>query len=351
MEPGTLLALPGGVRLTCWTAYPRPARRPSRLWRARTDPRGRRAARTCRCTGTPIALRLPAAATFAARRATRTSTPTEPGSAEMASAGRPFTERVLVAADGPRRPGRPAHAAHRRLQPGAARAALARAVRRPGGHRPAGQQHPAGRRRVVAVGTTVTRALETATDDDGVTRAAERLDRPRARPRPAGPRGDRPDHRPARAGGQPPAAARGGRRRRTWSARPTTPPSPSATSGTSSATRCCSCPERRRRAGAVARRRAGYAGGYYLVEAADLDEALAIAKQVPAPLRRRRGAADHGLRLSRRRPSRRRRRPRSRPRSPTRTVASGPSCSPRRCASPATSTWPRSASRTPTPGR
>ena len=34
--------------------------------------------------------------------------------------------------------------------------------------------------------------------------------------------------------------------------------------------------------------------------------------------------------------------------SPTRTVASGPSCSPRRCASPATSTWPRSACRTPT---
>src|SRR5215472_13628415 len=31
-----------------------------------------------------------------------------------------------------------------------------------------------------------------------------------------------------------------------------------------------------------------------------------------------------------------------------RTVASGPSCSPRRRASPAISTWPRSASRTPT---
>ena len=38
-------------------------------------------------------------------------------------------------------------------------------------------------------------------------------------------------------------------------------------------------------------------------------------------------------------------------RSPTRTVASGASSSPRRCASPATSTWPRNASRTRTRGR
>ena len=37
------------------------------------------------------------------------------------------------------------------------------------------------------------------------------------------------------------------------------------------------------------------------------------------------------------------------PLSPTRTVASGRSCSPRRCGSPATSTSPRNASRTPTP--
>ena len=36
-------------------------------------------------------------------------------------------------------------------------------------------------------------------------------------------------------------------------------------------------------------------GGYYLIEAADLDEAIAIAKQ-PRPVRRRRGPADHGVR-------------------------------------------------------
>ena len=51
----------------------------------------------------------------------------------------------------------------------------------------------------------------------------------------------------------------------------------------------------------------------------------------PGAVRRGRGPADQGLRLSQ---TRRHdgRRP-SRPRSPTRTVASGPSCSPRRCAS------------------
>ena len=67
-------------------------------------------------------------------------------------------------------------------------------------------------RRVVAVGTTVTRALETATDDDGVTRPSHRVDRSRPRPRPPGSRRHRPDHRPARARGQPSAAARGRRR-------------------------------------------------------------------------------------------------------------------------------------------
>ena len=36
-------------------------------------------------------------------------------------------------------------------------------------------------------------------------------------------------------------------------------------------------------------------GGYYLIEARDLDHALDIAKLCPAPVRRRRGPADHGL--------------------------------------------------------
>ena len=104
-------------------------------------------------------------------------------------------------------------------------------------------------------------------------------------------------------------------------------------------------------------------GGFYLVEARDLDQALEIAKLCPAPLRRRRGAADHGLRRhvtgstagglpaepgSGTGSGAGNDRPRRLTPWPTRTVASGPSCSPRRRASPGTSTWPRSASRTPT---
>ena len=92
-------------------------------------------------------------------------------------------------------------------------------------------------------------------------------------------------------------------------------------------------------------------GGYYLIEANDLDQALAVAQALPGAVRRRRGPSDHGClrsestaRAASSRPARRSRRARS----PTRTVASGPSCSPRRRASPATSTSPRSASRTRT---
>ena len=41
-------------------------------------------------------------------------------------------------------------------------------------------------------------------------------------------------------------------------------------------------------------------GGYYLVEAADLDEAIAIAKRRPGAVRWRRGPPDHGVRAERR---------------------------------------------------
>jgi hypothetical protein len=81
-------------------------------------------------------------------------------------------------------------------------------------------------------------------------------------------------------------------------------------------------------------------GGYYLVEAADLDEAIAIAKDLPAKF--------GGVEVRPVMVFSRATRPPLRPRWPTRTVASGPTCSPRRCASPATSTSPRSACRTRT---
>ena len=95
--------------------------------------------------------------------------------------------------------------------------------------------------RVIAVGTTVVRALETAAAPDGTVSASDGLDRPgrHARARPA--RHRRPDHRLARARGVTPAAARGRHRRARSCAAATTRRSPPATSGTSSATATSSC--------------------------------------------------------------------------------------------------------------
>ena len=71
---------------------------------------------------------------------------TEPGSAEMPSAGRPFTPEVItrLVADGHRR--RPARAAHRRRLAGVHRAALPGAAAGAGGHGRAGERHPPARR-------------------------------------------------------------------------------------------------------------------------------------------------------------------------------------------------------------
>ena len=87
----------------------------------------------------------------------------EPGSAEMPSAGRPFTAALLVRPHDRGRHRGSSDAARGRLQPGAPRARRRRSAtpsrRR---HRPARRRHAtrAGRR-VIAVGTTVVRALET----------------------------------------------------------------------------------------------------------------------------------------------------------------------------------------------
>ena len=166
-EPGTVLALPGGVRLTLLAGFPDPSRA-SRLWRAAPEPAVATTA-YLPVHGQPIRYGyLHGSFPLAAYQNVYA---TEPGSAEMASAGRPLTERLIVALVARGHPGRPGGAAHRRLEPRAARAAVSGAVRRPGGHGPTGHLDrvgPGGR--VVAVGTTVTRALETATDDDGVVR-------------------------------------------------------------------------------------------------------------------------------------------------------------------------------------
>ena len=167
IEPGSVVELPGGVRLTLLAGHPDPAR-PGRLWRARTDPLVAAVSYLTR-HGRPIGygyLRdtFPLAAfqnTYA----------TAPGSAEMASAGRPFTDRVLVRLLARGIPVVPLvlHAGVSSPElhepPYAERFAVPEVTAR----LVTSTRH-AGRR-VVAVGTTVTRALETATDDDGVTRA------------------------------------------------------------------------------------------------------------------------------------------------------------------------------------
>ena len=77
--------------------------------------------------------------------------------------------------------------------------------------------------RVIAVGTTVTRALESAAAPDGAWCARRRLDRPHDHARARRARGRRAGHRLARARREPPAAARGGRAAARSSSAPTPP--------------------------------------------------------------------------------------------------------------------------------
>ena len=165
-EPGTVLALPGGVRLTLLAGFPDPSRA-SRLWRAAPEPAVATTA-YLPVHGQPIRYGyLHGSFPLAAYQNVYA---TEPGSSEMASAGRPLTERLLVALVARGIPVAPVvlHTGvsspelheppyPERYAVPEVTARLVTATRRAGG-------------RVVAVGTTGTRALETATDDDGVVR-------------------------------------------------------------------------------------------------------------------------------------------------------------------------------------
>ena len=125
---------------------------------------------------------------------------TTPGSAEMPSAGRPFTDRADRRAARARDRGSRAICLHtgvsspeRHEPPFPERydvpeqtARLVAATRAAGG-------------RVIAVGTTVVRALETVVGDDGDGPRRRRLDEPRDRARPGARRRRRADHRLARA--------------------------------------------------------------------------------------------------------------------------------------------------------
>jgi S-adenosylmethionine:tRNA ribosyltransferase-isomerase len=165
-DAGEMIALPDGVRLVLLAPHPDGQ---SRLWQASVGVEGglpaylARHGRPIRYSYVPVAVPLSEYQTVFAR---------EPGSAEMPSAGRPFTTELvtdLVSRGIAVAPvelhtgvssqdvGEPPQAERYRVSE-----ATARAV----------NMTRAWGSRVVAVGTTVTRALESAADRHGVVRAA-----------------------------------------------------------------------------------------------------------------------------------------------------------------------------------
>ncbi len=165
---GDELALPDGLVLRLTTGWPDPSAPRSRLWRA-IPSRPVAPLDVLSAHGRPITY-----AYLSGRpplRDFQTVFADEPGSAEMASAGRPFTAELVVrlAVRGVAVAPVVLHAGvsspelhepplPERFRVPAATAALVNATRAAGG-------------RVVAVGTTVTRALETAAAPDGTVRA------------------------------------------------------------------------------------------------------------------------------------------------------------------------------------
>jgi S-adenosylmethionine:tRNA ribosyltransferase-isomerase len=166
---GEWVELAGGTRLRVQASYPVAGVPGSRLWRAEPD---RPVDRVAHLTdhGQPVRYgylrgRWPLGML-------QTVYADEPGSAEMPSAGRPFTDRVLtrllvrgvavapvVLHTGLSSPEKHEPPAPERFSVPAPTAALVNATRAAGG-------------RVVAVGTTVVRALESAVGDDGTVRAS-----------------------------------------------------------------------------------------------------------------------------------------------------------------------------------
>ena len=167
LRPGEVITLDAGATLI--VDRPQPAGQ-ARLWRARPRIDGgvsaflARHGRPIRYAYVPRQWPLPEYQTVFAR---------EPGSAEMPSAGRPFTGQVVtdlvtrgvalapvvlhtgVSSQEPGEPPQP-----ERFRVPAATARLVNFTRQAGG-------------RVVGVGTTVTRALESAADPDGTVRARQ----------------------------------------------------------------------------------------------------------------------------------------------------------------------------------
>ena len=167
-EPGAALVLPDALGLTLVEGHPDPARA-SRLWRARPSVPTAITAYLPR-HGRPVGYGYLAGEFPLADR--QNVWATEPGSAEMASAGRPFSAEVVVGLVA-----RGVAVAPLVLHTGVSSPELheppypERYAVPPATARLVGSTRAAGGR-VVAVGTTVTRALETAAGEDGVVRAA-----------------------------------------------------------------------------------------------------------------------------------------------------------------------------------
>ena len=133
----------------------------------------------------------------------------EPGSAEMPSAGRPFTQRVLddLLARGVQVAPLVLHTGVASLERG--ERPYPERYRVPATTATRVNAHRAAGGRVIAVGTTVVRALETVAARDGRVEAGRRLDRPDDHARARRARDRRADHGLARARREPSPYARG----------------------------------------------------------------------------------------------------------------------------------------------
>ncbi|MBA2444155.1 MAG: S-adenosylmethionine:tRNA ribosyltransferase-isomerase [Nocardioidaceae bacterium] len=167
---GERVALPGGARLCVRSSYPLPGQRKSRLWLATPDRTIDRVS-FLHEHGEPI--RYGYLSSSWPLTALQTVYADEPGSAEMPSAGRPFTDRVLIRLmvrgvtvaplvlhTGVSSPEKHEPPVAEWLHVPSATARLVKQTKEAGG-------------RVVAVGTTVVRALESAADSAESIRATE----------------------------------------------------------------------------------------------------------------------------------------------------------------------------------
>ncbi len=168
LAPGTRVDLPGDASAELRAPYPSASPTGTRLWRSRVTAAGEVAGYLHR-HGSPVAYGYLRDSFPLHDR--QTAFARQPGSAEMPSAGRPFTDRLVVELVtrgvavapvvlhcGLSSPELHEPPAPERYAVPASTARLVNTVRAAGG-------------RVVAVGTTVVRALETCADADGTVRA------------------------------------------------------------------------------------------------------------------------------------------------------------------------------------